>query len=184
MNKRLVNQPEMISISQILGAIFILLGVTSLIFLGMSDPEDAKKSTLAALSFFFIMLGMAFFFPGMLKNKVSNEVSNMRIASYMIVCIFILLSVKIGWACNSFEKFTLDSTWAWILGVALGSKTIQSLGETNALFKMKDPKNSNPGNSPNHGPLGYSGSANIQKPVHDSSTINNPAPSSPPQTLI
>lgn len=40
-----------------------------------------------------------------------------------------LYRIKNGWNAGSFEEFTIDQTWVYILGLAFGSKAIQKFGE-------------------------------------------------------
>jgi uncharacterized membrane protein HdeD (DUF308 family) len=174
-----------ISFSKVLGVIMLICGILIMLGIGFSEwlnkKPDPNLSSLMSIGFLLIMLGIAFFFPDMLKSGATDNTSSMRVAVYMIVCVFVLLCVKYGWNCYSFADLKLDSTWAYILGAALGSKAIQTFGES------KNPKAFVPigGNqgSQNTGPSSISSASvigNSFAPVHDPSTINNRPPLNPP----
>lgn len=120
----------------------VMLGVLTLLIIAiaafLSESPDGKMSSLIAIGFFFIMLGLAFFYPDMLRSETKDTISTMRVVVYMIVSVFVFLSVKIGWSAEGFRDFVLDRTWAWILAITLGSKAIQSLGENNWLARPRN----------------------------------------------
>jgi hypothetical protein len=183
--RKFINQAERLSVSQIFGAVLLFLGVSTLLILGMIQwaaqrPNETDISSLMAIGFFLIMLGIAFFFPDMLKSN--NVTSTMRVAIYMIISVFVFLCVKIGWNCSSFEKFELNSNWTYLIGIALGSKAVQSFSE-NRLGANLNTNGLAPGPLRNTGPSpgqGPSPLPNAFVPLHDSSTIGNPPPAGPP----
>ncbi|RYY62546.1 MAG: hypothetical protein EOO05_02400 [Chitinophagaceae bacterium] len=140
--RRFIRQASRMTFTQIIGAVMTFAGVLILVFTVVYgffvDRPPAQESTVVAIGFFLIMLGLAFLFPEMLEGP-GQSVSSMRVTVYMVVSVFVFLAVKIGWATGSFAEFQLDSTWAYILAIALGSKAVQSLGENNWLGKRKSP---------------------------------------------
>jgi hypothetical protein len=90
---------------------------------------------MAAVAFLIVMLGISFLFPDMLKGGPNETISTMRVAVYMIVCVFIFLAVKIGWSTKSFQDFEIKSGWVSIIIAALGGKAVQSLAENNVYAK-------------------------------------------------
>ena len=53
----------------------------------------------------------------------------MRVIVFAVVMVFVFIYVKLGWTAGTFEEFTIDSTWIYILGIAFGSKAIQKFAE-------------------------------------------------------
>jgi hypothetical protein len=51
--------------------------------------------------------------------------------------------VKLGWNAGTFEEFTIDSTWVYILGVAFGSKAVQKFAEEENKDKQKTKEDEN-----------------------------------------
>lgn len=81
-----------------------------------------------AAAILFVMVGMAFYFPDLLQGP-DGGFSTMRMTVFMIILVFVVLSIKIGWQTSSFDEFRIDSTWVYILGLAFGGKVFQSFGE-------------------------------------------------------
>lgn len=131
---RLLDQSTAITVTQIIGGILLVISIIILIFLGIHIfwEQDEKKdySALASVGFFLMLLGMAFYFPDMLKDETKGSISTMRVIIFMIVSVFVLLAVKAGWSAKSIKDLELDATWGYILLAALGSKAVQSLGES------------------------------------------------------
>jgi len=181
-----IRQGSKMSILQIIGAILLLLGLGLLIFIGFDDffntPLPANVLTakeqagsLAATSFFLVMMGMALLFPEMLKGA-DDGTSSMRVAVFMVVSVFAILSVKIYWHCGSGD-FKLDNAWAGVVAAALGSKALQSLGENKAFSRNGAPPEPSADN-----PF-FSGQAPAPDlPLHDSNLLQQ-APTTPPSTI-
>ncbi len=131
-----------LTILQIIGIILIFLGI---VFVGIAsiyyNKEIGNMGSMAAFGFFQLMLGMTFFFPDLLKGG-ENQISSMRVVIYMVVSVFVIITVKIGWGIKDLKNFDIPDSWVYILGIALGGKTIQSFSEN--LNKSKKP-----GKSPN-----------------------------------
>jgi hypothetical protein len=125
------------------------------------------------------MISMALLFPDMLKGADKSTTSTMRVAVFMIVSVFVVLCVKVYWSCDAIEKFRLDRTWAYVLGVALGSKAVQSFGENNALGNIGN-KISPPSSKKN--PL-FNSNGQTADPLHHSNTITAP-PNQPPASIV
>jgi O-antigen/teichoic acid export membrane protein len=103
-----------------------------------NDNTDQLDASLAALGFLSIMLSLTFIFPELLKGGPNENMSTMRVAVYMIICVFVFLIVKIGWACTSFEGFQISAGWVSIIVAALGGKAIQSVAENNVYAKRAE----------------------------------------------
>jgi hypothetical protein len=150
-NKKFIHQAYNLSIMQIAGIVLLLIGMLTLITIGIyecSANGGQSVSSLIAIGFFIIMLGILFVFPDMIKSGKTDETSTMRVVTYMIVSVFVFMCVKLGWDCKTFKDFQIDRTWAYILGIALGSKAAQTFGEG----KTVDPGVGIPaGQSPNPG---------------------------------
>ena len=91
----------------------------------------ASDGTIASASFIFILLGSAFAFPGMLREKSTDDqsYSTMRFVVLAVVLVFSAITIKIGWQTSTFEDFKIDSTWVYILGLAFGGKVAQTFNE-------------------------------------------------------
>jgi hypothetical protein len=82
-------------------------------------------------SVLFVMVGMAFYFPDLLQGP-DGGFSTMRMIVFMIILVFVMLTVKIGWQTTSFDEFRIDNTWIYIVGLAFGGKVFQTFGEKSA----------------------------------------------------
>jgi hypothetical protein len=89
-------------------------------------------SKLAGTAFLFLMIGISFVFPTLLKG-INNEMSAMRVLVYMIIAVFITLVIKNGWNSEDFKE--IDTNWMYIILAALGGKTVQSYTEA---LKLKN----------------------------------------------
>jgi hypothetical protein len=185
-SKRLIDYEETrVPVFQLFGYTLILIGVLYLVYkivfpikLGNSPINGDKM----AMTFFIIMLGISFAFPSMLKDQ-NKGLSTMRIAVFMIINVFVILCIKIGWNCGSLKEFVIDKTWGYIIGAALGSKAIQSLGENNILGKSADPVNDSKENTGPHSSNTDSSNTNNEVPLHDPKTINRPPSVTPPNHI-
>lgn len=114
------------------GLVLIFAGIILLLIASIvtciSVKKDSEMAGLAATAFFNIMLGMAMVYPDMLEGS-SGSTSSMRVSVFMIISVFVVLVVKTGWGEPDLDHFKLDQTWAYVIGVALGAKTIQYFGE-------------------------------------------------------
>lgn len=118
--------------TQKLGYWLIRLGVigfaASIVLDMLPLRQEYAMGSLPAVSFFIIMLGIAFVFPELLSDE-SKGLSTMRVIVFMVVSVFVVIAIKIGWAATNFDDFKLDRTWVYILGLAFGSKVFQSFSE-------------------------------------------------------
>lgn len=117
---------------QLLGFILILAGVIAIISFGFGD-----KSSLIAISFFIIMLGVAFAFPTLLEGY--EGLSTMRIVVFMVTNVICLLLIKIGWSneIKSLADIGLDEWWMGVIAFVFGAKATQSYFENANKLNLK-----------------------------------------------
>ena len=53
----------------------------------------------------------------------------MRIIVFVVVMVFAIVHLRIGWTAGTFKDFQIDQTWVYILGLAFGSKAFQRFTE-------------------------------------------------------
>jgi hypothetical protein len=114
-----------------LGSILIYSGIVGFVVASIQSfttYSGLDRGAVPAASFFFIIIGLCFYFPSLLEEE-PGQLSTMRVCVLSIVMVFVVIYVKIGWNAGSFEEFTIDKTWVYILGIALGAKTMQKFGE-------------------------------------------------------
>jgi hypothetical protein len=110
-------------------------GLVTSVVLNFTPYANIDAGTIPAISIVLIIIGMCFNFPTLLEDSAGG-ISSMRVMVLSVVLVFVLVYVKIGWTAGSFEEFTIDRTWVYILGIAFGSKAIQKFGED----KPKNPE--------------------------------------------
>jgi hypothetical protein len=118
--------------AKIMGAILIAAGVVGLVaavIMSYTIFANIDRGSLPAVSFLLMMIGMAFYFPTLLQ-EAQGEISTMRVIVFAVVMMFAVLYVKLGWNAGTFETFSIDDKWVYILGLAFGSKAFQKFGET------------------------------------------------------
>jgi len=109
---------------QLFGSVLILLGVISIIcFIFSPKPSGI------AISFFIIMLGVAFAFPKLLEGN--DGLSTMRIVVFMMINVICMLLLKIGWGdkITSLSDIGLNSSWVGVIAFVFGAKATQSYFE-------------------------------------------------------
>jgi hypothetical protein len=115
-----------------LGAAVIITGLVgflvTVILGGIDGVHFPDNGSVPAVSILFIIIGMAFFFPDLLQGPCGG-MSTMRMLVFIIITVFAVLTVKIGWMTHSFDEFRIDSTWVYILGLAFGGKVVQQMSE-------------------------------------------------------
>jgi len=119
------------NISQKFGSTLValgFLGFLAAVIISFTRLADYDQGALPAASFLCIMVGFAFIFPSLLQEG-NGEMSTMRIIVFAVTMVFCMLYIKLGWATASFQEFSVDSTWVYILGIAFGSKAFQKFGE-------------------------------------------------------
>ncbi|HET9136796.1 MAG TPA: hypothetical protein VFO76_09170 [Candidatus Kapabacteria bacterium] len=117
-----------------LGSILIYTGIAGFVaavIVSFTQYSGLDQGAIPAASVFFILIGMCFLFPTMLSEGDTDNapVSTMRVIVFSIVMVFVIIYIKIGWNAGSFEDFTIDKSWIYILGLALGGKTMQKFAE-------------------------------------------------------
>ncbi len=117
--------------TQTTGIVLIVISILGLIASGIINYIIVQADGgLPAVSFFMLMVGIAFVFPELLQDS-SNSLSTMRVIVFMVVSVFCLLYVKMGWELKDMKLFTIDKAWIYILGLAFGGKVVQSFSGDN-----------------------------------------------------
>ena len=101
-----------------------LIGFAIAIIQSFTFFRDADNGTVPAVSFLFIILGIAFAFPDMLQDE-SGGLSTMRVVVLITVLVFAVITIKIAWQLKTFDEWRIDHTWVYILGLAFGGKAFQ-----------------------------------------------------------
>jgi hypothetical protein len=113
------------------GTWLVYIGTAGLIvaaIMSFTMYSGIDKGAVPAVSFLLIMIGLCFCFPTLLEES-AGQMSTMRVVVFSIVMVFVVIYVKIGWNAGTFEEFTIDRTWVYILGLALAGKAVQRFGE-------------------------------------------------------
>lgn len=119
------------TITKLLGVFLILISIAGFIttaILSITNLEKIANGTFPAISFLILIIGIAFLFPSLLEER-KGELSTMRIIVLIVVLVFAVVYIKLGWIAGSFEEFFIDSSWIYILGLAFGSKAFQRFAE-------------------------------------------------------
>jgi len=108
-----------------------IAGFVAAVIISFTQYSGLDQGAIPAASVFFILIGMCFMFPTLLREGDTDDspVSSMRVIVFSIVMVFVIIYIKIGWNAGSFEEFTIDKSWIYILGLALGGKTMQKFAE-------------------------------------------------------
>ncbi len=128
-----------------------ILGFLGAIIISFTKYSGFDQGALPAASFLVILLGMAFAFPTMLQES-NGQLSTMRIIVFAVTLVFCVMYIKIGWTVGSFENFTIDKSWIYILGLAFGSKAFQKFGEDNTPDNGSNSVDANGDNANNNKP--------------------------------
>jgi hypothetical protein len=107
----------------VVGVIGLSAAALLRVFWGSVVPGD-----LPAVSMFFLLIGLMFWFPDLIKDGGGGN-SSIRVAVLMVVSLFTILTLKAGWTVADIAELKIDSSWAWVLGVAFGAKMGQSFAE-------------------------------------------------------
>src|ERR1044071_8149877 len=83
------------------GLLGFLITVIASGFDGTHFPDNGG---VPAVSIFFVMIGMAFYFPDLLQGPCGG-MSTMRMIVFMVIVVFVVLTIKIGWTTHSFDEF-------------------------------------------------------------------------------
>ena len=121
-----------------IGLAFIILSAAGLVTTGILSlfvvPVVTMDGSLPAISVFFLLLGMVFYFPDLLEDQ-NGGISTMRVVVLMTVSVFVITTVKLSWTVASLLEFRIDKSWIYILGLAFGAKAVQRFAE-----EPEDPK--------------------------------------------
>jgi xanthine/uracil permease len=109
------------------GALLIFMGLVGFV-LTVLDWVPADQGAAAAISMFLVIMGLVFYFPTLLDDG-AGQTSSMRVMVLMIVSLFVILTLKVGWGADSLEDLVLSDSWIWVLAAALGGKAAQSYAE-------------------------------------------------------
>ncbi|MFZ2205532.1 MAG: hypothetical protein WA057_05995 [Candidatus Magasanikiibacteriota bacterium] len=126
-------------ITDYFGKWMIIIGIAGFlasVVISFTSYAGVDHGALPAVSFLISMIGIAFQFPSLLEES-PGQLSTMRIVVFIITLVFASIYVKIGWNAGTFEQFTIDRTWVYILGLAFGSKAFQKFGEDKSDDKPK-----------------------------------------------
>ena len=128
---------DKITYLQIIGFSLIGIGINYMIICGLVQVTSSGEGM--AISFFIIMLGMAFAFPSLLQGG-DKEMSTMRIAVFMVVNVICILLIKIGWnnEIKSLKAIDLDEYWMGVIAFIFGAKATQSFFESRMANQKKD----------------------------------------------
>lgn len=105
-----------------------IIGLVAAAIVSYTVYSGLDRGALPAVSFLVLMIGIAFYFPTLLE-EAKGEISTMRVVVFTIVMVFAVLYIKMGWNAGTFESFSIDKSWIYILGLAFGSKAFQKFGE-------------------------------------------------------
>jgi hypothetical protein len=128
------------SVLRIIGT--AMIGVGSLAMLGGAAADRSWSGALVAAAVFIVIIGLAVRFPTMLQDgSVTEEnrpsYSTMRVVVLLVVGVFVMLTVKAGWATTSLDALKVDQSWALMLGVVLGGKVVQGMAEAGVTVGKK-----------------------------------------------
>ena len=135
-NRKLISSIETtVSYLQLFGFGLILTGIIVIFISGYNQcPSDI------AISFFVIMLGLAFAFPTLLEGN--DGLSTMRIVVFMVTNVICMLLLRIGWAKDiySLKDIGLDEWWMGVIAFVFGAKATQSYFESKLAVPREIPK--------------------------------------------
>ena len=113
---------------QITGIVLIFIGVVYIVVSILSNKAHFLSAEKIAVTFFVIMLGVAFAFPDLLKGQ-TKELSTMRIIVFMFANVICMLLLNIGWNESSLENIGLNGYWMGVIAFLFGAKTAQKYFE-------------------------------------------------------
>jgi predicted MFS family arabinose efflux permease len=104
------------------------LGLVSSEIVHQIAPTAPSDGQTPAISVFLMIMGIAFFFPSLLRDGGGTDsgVSTMRAIVLLLISVFALITLRNGWASAA---FSLDQYWVWIVALAVGGKAGQTAVE-------------------------------------------------------
>lgn len=121
--------------NKIAGVALLLVGVLFIVGSAM-EWFNATNGSIPATGFLLIMFGFVFLFPELLRaRKDETGMSSIRFLAFMIVSCFVFMTIMFSWGKPDFGALNLNSTWAYIIAIALGAKTVQTFAENRNVTK-------------------------------------------------
>jgi hypothetical protein len=113
------------------GNILLAIGTLGLLVGSLFRSEAASGGVVAA-AIFTVLVGLCVRFPSLLQDgtlaaDMTPNYSSMRVIVLMVVAVFAVLTIKVGWTTAGIDKLKIDESWAWVLAAALGGKVTQSV---------------------------------------------------------
>ena len=112
-------------LNQVIGAVMFAIG--AIVFL-VAGFMQVQSGSVPAAAFLIILLSIGCYFPELFQDG-SNAPSTLRICVLMVVSVFAVMTVKVGWVFTDFSQFFVHESWIYILGLAFGAKLTQSFAE-------------------------------------------------------
>jgi hypothetical protein len=112
-------------LNQIIGAIMFVGGAA--VFM-IAAFMNVQSGSVPAAAFLIIIIAIGCYFPELFQDG-SSAPSTLRICVLMVVAVFSVIMVKVGWEIHDLSKFDASDSWIYILGLAFGAKVTQSFAE-------------------------------------------------------
>lgn len=112
-------------LNQIIGAIMFIAGAA--VFM-IAAFMNVQSGSVPAAAFLIIIIAIGCYFPELFQDG-SSAPSTLRICVLMVVAVFTLIMVKVGWEIHDLSQFDVKDSWIYILGLAFGAKVTQSFAE-------------------------------------------------------
>jgi hypothetical protein len=121
---------------QRLGVLFAVVGTAGLftaafwpLVTALRGARSTAPGDIPAVSIMLLILAFATWFPSLLTDGSGEGYSTMRVAVLAIVCVFCMLTVKVGWSAERLDQLDITTSWWQLLTIALGGKVAQSFAE-------------------------------------------------------
>jgi hypothetical protein len=114
---------------QWVGTAILLAAIGGFATIGIAAAVGhAFKGEVPACCVVMLLVGFGLAKPELLQDD-TQQASTMRVGVLVLIAVFALLTTKAGWGADGLSALTLDGSWAWVLGAALGGKALQSFSE-------------------------------------------------------